>query len=247
MEKANYHKVKKEAFAELRNQQREERKTIFGNQRQVRSALFAVSWKGKGAELNRRRSVMAAGQQSEKLALRDRQKEERERLKKRFPRQFPSFKSRLLMDADPELSVIFRYPGQPAIFPAAEMEESSKIGKTLKPFDLRDYSPVSDIRRGGVMYVRNGSSVADFIDYGKKIVFSDKYDEGSVLAALQLASQKWGAVQISGSDEYKRLCVKLAAKNGIRVINPELREELATLRESDKPEEGYRRNKGWSR
>jgi hypothetical protein len=246
-EKANYHKVKNKTFAELRNRQRDERKAIFGSQRQVRSSLFAVSWKGRGAELNRCRSVMAAQQKSETLALRDRQRDERERLKKRFPRQFPSFKTWLSMDADPELSVIFRYPGQPAIFPAAVIEESSEIGKTLKPLDLRDYSPVSDIRRGGVMYVRAGGSVADFIDYGKKIVFSEEYDERSVLAALQLASQKWGAVQISGSDEYKRLCVELAAKHGIKVANSELRAELAALRGSGQQEEGYRRNKGWSR
>jgi hypothetical protein len=150
------------------------------------------------------------------------------------------------MDADPELSVIFRYPGQPVIF-AAYGEEAFETGKALRPLDLRDYSPVSDKRRGGVMYVRAGASVADFIDYGKRIVFPAGHNERSVLAALQLASRKWGAVQINGSDEYKRLCVELAAKHGIRVANPELRAEVAAFRESVQPEEKYRRNKGWSR
>jgi hypothetical protein len=189
---------------------------------------------------------MAAEQQSETLALRDRQKEEREYLKKRFPRQFPGFKTWLSMDADPELSVVFRYPGQPVIF-AAYGEDASVTGKTLRPIVLRDYSPVSDKRRGGVMYVRNGSAVADFIDYGKKIVFPAKHNEESVLAALQLASRKWGSVQINGSNEYERLCVDIAAKHGIRIVNPEMRIEIAALRESVQPEERYRRSKGWSR
>jgi hypothetical protein len=188
---------------------------------------------------------MAAGQQSETLALRDRQKEERERLKKRFPPQFPSFKAWLSLDADPELSVIFRYPGQPVIF-AVSGEDASAIGKTLRPPDLRDYSPVSDKRRGGVMYVRSGSPVADFIDYGRKIVFSSEYDEGSVLAALQLANQKWGSVQINGSDEYKRLCVDIAAKQGIRIVNPELREVTDMAREAAQQADS-RERRGWSR
>jgi hypothetical protein len=78
-------------------------------------------------------------------------------------------------------------------------------------------------------------------------VFPSKHDEGSVLAALQLASQKWGAVQINGSDEYKHLCVGLVAKHGIRVANPELRAEIAALRTDSRPEEGCRKKKGWSR
>jgi hypothetical protein len=244
-EKANYHKVKKEAFSELNARHREEREVMYKNQRAGRSALFAVSWKGRGGELNRRRSVMAAEQQSETLSLRDRRKEERECLKKRFPRQFPSFKAWLSMDDDPELSVIFRYPGQPVIF-AASGEDTSVTGKTLRPIDLRDYSPVSDKRRGGVMYVRNGSSVADFIDYGKKIVFPAKHNEESVLAALQLASRKWGAVQINGSDEYKRLCVDIAAKQGIRIVNPELREVTDMAREAARQADSRERH-GWSR
>jgi hypothetical protein len=101
--KTDYLKAKKEAFAELKARHRREREELYKNQRTDRSALFAVSWKGRGVELNQRRSVMAAGQQGEKLDLYDRQKEERERLKKRFPRQFPSFKTWLSMDADTEL------------------------------------------------------------------------------------------------------------------------------------------------
>jgi hypothetical protein len=39
---------------------------------------------------------------------------------------------------------------------------------------------------------------------------------------LQLAQQKWGGVQVTGADEYKRRCAELAVKNEIRIVNPEL-------------------------
>jgi hypothetical protein len=242
-EKANYFKAKKEAFSELTRRQREEREILSKSQRRERSALFAVSWRGRGAELNQRRSVIAARQQGGKLDLRDRQKEEREALKKRFPRQFPSFKAWLSLEKDAELSAMFRYPGRPAIFDVGE-EKPFPMGTKS---DIRDYSPVSGGRNSGVRYVRSGGAVADFIDYGKKIVFPSKHSEESVTAAMQLASQKWGAVQVLGSEEYKRLCVQVAAKLNIRITNPELRAAVEVTR-IGRGQSGERPNRGgWGR
>jgi hypothetical protein len=68
---------------------------------------------------------------------------------------------------------------------------------------------------------RDGKGAASFIDMGK-VIKVYREDDNSLLAALQLARQKWGAVQINGSDEYKRRCAEIAAKNGIKVVNPEL-------------------------
>jgi hypothetical protein len=240
--KAVYFKTKKDAFAELSKKQKEERHSLYATQRSERSALLAVSWKGKGLELNRHRSVMATKQQGEKLGLRDRQQDERESLKKRFPYRFPSFKEWLSNGEDNGLFVLFRYPGQPMF---------SGIGNDVPPsfkrvFDLRDYSPVLKGKGGGVKYCRNGSAVVDFIDYGKTIVFSAKYDEESVTAALQLANQKWRCVVVSGSDEYKRLCVRLAAEHGVKIYNPELKRDYDAAREMFYPR-GERANKGWSR
>jgi hypothetical protein len=224
--KAVYFKAKKDSFSELSRKQREERASLYVTQQDERSALLAVSWMGRGAELNLRRSVMAAEQQSEKLDLRDLQKNERESLKKRFPRQFPSFKSWLSMDEDQELFVVFRHPGQP-VLSGRGGDESYSAKRT---FDLREYSPAFNGRRGGVKYCRNGCATADFIDYGKTIVFAAKYDEECVTAALQLAGQKWGSVVINGSDEYKQLCVRLAAQHNIRIYNPELKWEFVPIR-----------------
>jgi hypothetical protein len=115
-----------------------------------------------------------------------------------------------------------------------------------RAFDLRDYSPAFQSKNGGVKYSRNGSTVADFIDYGKIIVFSAEYDEASVTAALQLAAQKWGSVQINGSEEYKRLCVRLAAKNNVKIFNPELKRDYDVEREEFR-RSSERSNRGWSR
>jgi hypothetical protein len=69
-----------------------------------------------------------------------------------------------------------------------------------------------------------------FIDVGRVIKVYDQ-DDTSLLAALQLAQQKWGAVQINGSEEYKRRCAEIAARNGIKVVNPELRIIIEVLSE----------------
>jgi hypothetical protein len=241
--KASYFKTKKQASSELFARLIKERAELNKSQRGERSSLFAVSWKGKGFELNQRRSVMAAKQQSEKLELRDRQEEERDSLKKRFPRQFPSFKAWLSLDADPELFVLFRHPGQPVLLCAGD---DTRL-PSKRAFDIRDYSLVFQGKNGGVKYSRNGGAVADFIDYGKIIVFSAKYDEASVTAALQLAGQKWGSVQINGSEKYKQLCVRLAAKHNVKILNPELKRDYDAAREIFYRNGERTDTRGWSR
>ena len=244
--KAEYFTEKKKTFSDLRKKQVDERKFLIGSQREERSSLFRVSWRGKGTELNQRRSIMVAKQQSEKLALFDRHKEERENLKKRVPHQFPSFKKWLSLENDPELWVQYRYNNQLVLFAADSNEHFTPV----KSFDLRDYSPVFG-KRGGVMYCKSGKSnknAADFIDYGNKVVLADKFDESSVLAALQLASQKWGSIQISGSNEYKNLCVQLAAKHGFKISNPEMAAEVETVRKDmGLPDRHERKSTGWNR
>jgi hypothetical protein len=90
----------------------------------------------------------------------------------------------------------------------------------------QDYSGLSGfsmtVTRQGVKFAhQNNLEAVVFIDTGRLIkVYSQ--EDASILAALQLAQQKWGGVQVNGTDEYKRRCAELAVKNGIRVINPEL-------------------------
>ena len=52
-----------------------------------------------------------------------------------------------------------------------------------------------------------------FVDRGWNTVTGDWRDESVTLAAVQLSAAKWGSFQVTGNDEYKALCVKLAAQH----------------------------------
>ena len=225
-----YFKEKSEAQNALAEQHKKERAELLARQKEERNSLFIGSWKGKGALLNRQRSVTAARQQGEKLDLRDRQKRERDEFKKRLPRRFPNFKTWLhKKEAMPESYLSFRYPKQ------GTMSGGETTGEN-RLADLRAFTPVIT-NKGGVAYKTQDKNEAAFIDYGKKIILSEKLDETAVLAAMQLACQKWGGVLLHGSDEYKRMCVDLAVRHNLRITNPELAKEVEEKRSHMKEEE----------
>jgi hypothetical protein len=172
---------------------------------------------------------MAAEQQKAKLDLRDRQEREHKELKSRFPSRFPNFKTWLEREGDSELSVLFRYTDN-LVLSGGDLAYNA-----ASEADLRAYTAING-NKGGVAYVREKKAEktglfslgrlkapeADFIDYGRKILLSKNCDETAVLAALQLANQKWGAVWINGTEEYREMCVKVAIKNNLKIANPEL-------------------------
>jgi hypothetical protein len=92
--------------------------------------------------------------------------------------------------------------------------------------ELREYTGLSGfsmtVTRQGVKFASQDKPKAvAFVDVGRVIKVYEQSDS-SLLAALQLAQNKWGGVQVNGTDEYKRRCAEIAAKNCIRVANPEL-------------------------
>ena len=53
------------------------------------------------------------------------------------------------------------------------------------------------------------------------------HDEAAILAALQLANQKWGAAQINDMDKkYRQLCVQVAIRHGLKISNPDLKKAV---------------------
>jgi hypothetical protein len=98
------------------------------------------------------------------------------------------------------------------------------------------------VTRQGVKFAsQDKPETVVFIDTGRVIKV---YDEGgrSILAALRLAQSKWGGVQVSGTEAYKRKCAELAARYGIRLFNPELRDRVKELkRKNEEAEEGRTR------
>lgn len=70
-----------------------------------------------------------------------------------------------------------------------------------------------------------------FTDHGDKVEIAQWKDREAVLAAMQLAAQKWGALTINGTESYKAIAVDLAAEHGFKITNPELQEKLAAASE----------------
>jgi hypothetical protein len=70
-----------------------------------------------------------------------------------------------------------------------------------------------------------------FVDKGKTIDVHDWRNRETTLAALQLSAQKWGSFTVTGNDEYKAMCVKLAAEYGFKITNPELQESIQEERQ----------------
>jgi hypothetical protein len=164
---------------------------------------------------------MASVLKGDKLDLRDRHDREREELKKLFPARFLNFKTWLDTEASPESSISFRYSASGAsAAPANNMDD-----KPYEPRDIRSFTP-SAWNKGGVAYRAKSGREAKFIDYGKKIVMSAKCGDDAILAALQLANQKWGGAVINGMDEYKRTCVELAVKHNLKISNPDIAKEM---------------------
>ena len=87
-------------------------------------------------------------------------------------------------------------------------------------------------RRWHVHYRRVGERGSPaFTDRGKEIDIHDSNRRESVLAALQLSAQKWGAFTVRGNERFKRMCVELAAEHGFNISNPELQRAVAAERE----------------
>ncbi|OCJ22159.1 LPD7 domain-containing protein [Rhizobium rhizogenes] len=99
-----------------------------------------------------------------------------------------------------------------------------------------EFSQFAAEERGEVIrYVNrtaNGSAGAvAFTDHGDKVEIARWKDREAVLAAMQVASQKWDALTINGTDSYKAIAVELAAEHGFKITNPELQDKLVVAGE----------------
>ena len=95
------------------------------------------------------------------------------------------------------------------------------------PHDIRGYEAKADGER--VLYRRRGAppgSPAAFRDVGKRVDVLDWQSEESTLAALKLSALKWGEFLVTGDEEFKARCARLAAEHGFRISNPELKETI---------------------
>ena len=193
-------------------------------QEQERADVFSGGdWRGLGQMLNAMRSVVAHKHAEEKAQLRDKRARAREAHRRLYP-PWPSFEQWLLEQEVPDLAHRWRYRGQPIASLEGE-GESRCIAR-----EIRGYEAQVDGDR--VVYRRKGASRSRiaFADVGRRVNIYDWRSEESTLAALQLSAQKWGEFVVTGSDEFKEMCVRLAARHGFRITNPELQDHIATER-----------------
>jgi len=223
--KAHYAE-KNAAKLALDKRQEQERKALLAKQRTRRDELMRGRWKGKGELLNAMRSVVAAEQAAEKSALKERHQKEREQWRQKF-RPFPDLEQWQRMHQSPELAEQWRHrASEPQCIEGDRSEPPT-------PRDIRSYVP--EIVGQQVYYSRRDQGGAaggvSFVDKGWKIDVHDWRNRDSTLAALQLSAQKWGRFTVTGDDEYKAMCAKLAAEHGFQITNPELQERIQQERQ----------------
>ncbi len=216
---------KREAVEALRRKHEQERIELAQRQKQRRAEELGGSWRGKGVALNAMRSVIAFEQASEKAELRERQKQERVTVSKRYP-PYPDFEQWQQQQRYPERAEQWRYRE------SAEPETGTVRGPVTEPARPRDIRAfTAEIHADQVHYTKAeraaGGGGVSFVDKGQQIDIYDWRDPESLTAALQLSAQKWpqGFV-VTGGDEYKDAVVRLAAEQGFRVTNPELQERI---------------------
>ena len=223
--KAHYAEKNAAKLAQDKRQE-QERKQLAEQQKARRDELMRGNWKGKGEVLNAMRSVIAAEQAAEKAALKEKHQKQREQHRQQF-RPYPDLEQWQRMQKSPELAEQWRHR-------ASEPQRiEGASGEPPTPRDIRAYQP--EIVGQQVHYSRKEEAGAgggvSFVDKGKSIDIHDWRNRDSTLAALQLSAQKWGSFTVTGNDEYKAMCAKLAAEHGFKITNPELQERIQQERQ----------------
>ena len=190
------------AWLEQKKRQEAEYRRLAEDQRTRRNEVLKGDWKGRSALRNTTQSILAAGQAAEKAALKERHKVERRQLQERY-RPYP--------DLD---------MWQPRI------EGDAVV--LVKSWGIGAYMPeVRDLQVHYTHIDKTGlRGQTSFVDKGRVIDIFDWRNRDCILAALQLSAQKWGRFRVSGNDEYKAMCISLAAEHGFRISNPELKESI---------------------
>jgi len=207
-----------------RTTQATEREALRAAHRTQRDALWRSvppgGWRGRGAELNRQRSLLAARQAAERAALLERQRLERARAQAQGG-HFPAYEDwRAAQTPGPVR--------RRARLIALLLEEEETL--VLQARDIRGFVAIVYGRRVDYRRADAPDGPAGFVDRGREIIVQAEHDETTVRAALQLAAHKWGRFQVEGDAAYQALCVRLAAECGLPLGNPELQGAIQQAR-----------------
>lgn len=201
-----------------------EREALRAAHRTQRDALWRSvppgGWRGRGAELNTQRSLLAARQAAERAALLERQRRARMHAQAQWG-HFPT-------DEDWLAAQTTGPAHRRARLIALRLEEEETL--VLQARDIRGFVAIVYGRRVDYRRADAPDGPAGFVDRGREIIVQAEHDETAVRAALQLAAHKWGRFQVEGDAAYQALCVRLAAECGLPLGNPELQAAMRQAR-----------------
>lgn len=209
-----------------RQRHAQEREGLKEFQRRERSNALPKLRTGesRGGLSNALKSLMKSEQVKAKLDLKERHARERAALKSKYPQFASTYEQWLIDKGEAEKAQQWRYRENPDDEPC--IMRGFGNGKAKK-MDLRDF--VGSVDGYQVKYVNEDG--LGFVDRGRNIVIADWRDESVTLAALQLSAAKWGSFQVTGNDEYKAMCCRLAAQHGFKINNPELQGAIQEQRD----------------
>lgn len=232
MAENDHRKQKNATVRSQRADHRAQREALFIEFRNQRKALYEGG-KWSGDALNVARSLLAAEHARRKVELVERQRRERNELSERFGRRM-SYEQYLAGLGEDRMALDWRFRNSSipigAIFGDGD--------EPIQARDIRDFvATVQKAANGRAIAIeyryKSGASPVSFRDRGKRIDVVQIADEAAVLAALQLAAQKWGTVRVDGPAEFKMLCADLAVRHGFRIGNPEIyAQAVDTLKEN---------------
>ena len=219
-ERADHEAARHAAWVAFEAEREEEERALAERQREEREVLFHKrSWEGLLRALYLQRSLLAAQHAEEKAALEDKRRRERAALLARYP-PWPDYPRWV---RDPALAALWR---ERTHAPPSLEPESAPQAATGQAHDIRDY----EARTAGhwVLYATRAQHARGdvaFVDHGTRITLHARDDrEAATLAAMQLASAKWGRFRVRGSEDFKRRSARLAAEHGFELVNPELQD-----------------------
>lgn len=197
-------------------------KAIKARHAALRTELFkGKSWRGKGEARNAFSAAIKLDHDAEVKLMRDRQAQQRAAVRARW-QGWADYEAWLASKGEVQAIDQRRYRSVELVF---------IIGyeyRQARPVAIAGYDTIID--KESVHYRKQGADEISFTDRGSHITVFDGEDEQAVLDAMLIAKAKWGEIEISGNEQFKALCVRLAVQNGIGISNQELQASIEAAR-----------------
>ncbi len=218
--------------AELREQHRREREAQQANHRQSRAQAYAAA-RRNGQPVTVAQSLWAWQAAKEREAMQKRQAEERKALTAKASR---SEVWRKWLERQAELGDEAAQAALRGIRYREQRKKNQEIdgieGEEIDPLRKLTVAALhAEIDRKRQLVVYRGSDGKEkFVDTGPRIEMRDKSAD-TLEAALRLAAQKYGAITITGSGEFRERAAREASRLGIRVVDADLQAVVREERE----------------